>query len=91
MQESGGLEDSDENKDFIRDGFGTPDDMRTRPPRGPAPVNVEPVDVGEAARLACDQRARNDLQDELRAQAGVRADIHRQSSSAGATGAVSRH
>jgi hypothetical protein len=50
-----------------------------------------PVNVGEAARLARDQRARDDLQEELRAEARVRADIHRQSSSAGATGAVSRH
>jgi hypothetical protein len=91
MQERGNPEDSDENEDFIRDGFGTPYDMRTGPPRGSAPVNLEPVNVGEAARLARDQRARDDLQDELRAEARVRADIHRQSSSAGATGAVSRH
>jgi hypothetical protein len=90
MQERGDPEDSDENKDFLRDGFGTPDDMRTGPPRGRAPVNVEPVDVCDAARLARDQRAPNDLQ-ELRAEAGVRADIHRQSSSAGATAAVSWH
>jgi hypothetical protein len=90
MQERGDPEDSDENEDFIRDGFGTPDDMRTRPPRGRAPVNVEPANVGKAARLARDQRARDDLQDELPAEARVRADIHRQSASAGATGAVSR-
>jgi flagellar basal body-associated protein FliL len=49
------------------------------------------VNVGKAARLARDQRARDDLQDELRAEARVRADIHRQSASAGSTGAVSRH
>jgi hypothetical protein len=90
MQERGDPEDSDENEDFIV-GCMTPDDMRTGPPRGRAPVNVEPVNVGDAARLARDQPARDDLQDELRAEARVRADIHRQSSSAGATGAVSRH
>jgi hypothetical protein len=35
-----------------------------------------PVNVGEAARLARDQRAREDLQEELRAEARVRADMH---------------
>jgi hypothetical protein len=90
MQERGDPEDSDENEDFIV-GCMTPDDMRTGPPRGRAPVNREPVNVGDTAWLARDQRARDDLQDELRAEARVRADIHRQSSSAGAKGAVSRH
>jgi hypothetical protein len=85
MQERGNPEDSDENEDFIV-GCMTPDDMRTGPPRGRAPVNM-----GNVARLARDQRARDDLQEELRAEARVRADIHLQSASAGATGAVSRH
>jgi hypothetical protein len=71
MQERGDQDDSDENEDFIRDGFGTPDDMRTRPPWVRAPVNVERVKVGEAARLARDQCARDDLQDKLRAEARV--------------------
>jgi hypothetical protein len=70
-------------------GVGTPDDMRTGPPRVRAPVNDEgsgsqPVNLGEAARLARDQRARQELQDELRAEA--RADVHHQS-----TGATPKH
>ena len=94
MQERGDRSDSDENVDFL--GVGTPDDMRTGPPRARAPVNAEgsgsqPVNLGEAARLARDQRARDDLQDELRAEARVRAEMHHQSSSSGATGATSRH
>jgi hypothetical protein len=73
-------------------GVGTPDDMRTGPPRARAPVNIEPVNLGEAAQLARDQRANDELQDELRAEARVRAEIHhRSSSSSGATGARSRH
>jgi hypothetical protein len=91
IQERGDHDDSDENEDFLRDGFGTPEDMRTGPPRVRAPVNVEPVNVGEAARLAHDQRPLDELQEELRTEARVRADIHRQSSSTGATGATSRH
>jgi hypothetical protein len=83
MQEHGDPEESDENEDFIV-GCMTPDDMRTGPPRGRATVNL-----GDAARLARDQRAPDDLQDKLRAEAQVRADIHWQSASAGATGAVS--
>jgi hypothetical protein len=83
MQECGNP-DSDENEDFIAVGM-TPDDMRVGPPVLP------PVNVGDAARLAPGQRARDDLRDELCAEARVRADVHRQSASAGATGAVSRH
>jgi hypothetical protein len=85
MQERGNP-DSDENEDFIASM--TPDDMRVGPP-----VHA-PVNVGDAARCACDERARDKLRDELRAEARVRADVHRdrQSASAGATGgAVSRH
>jgi hypothetical protein len=84
MHDRGNPEDSEEDENFIVGGM-TPDNMRTGP-RVRAPVNV-----GDAARLARDQRARDDLQDELRAEARVRADIHRQSASAGATGAVSGH
>jgi hypothetical protein len=84
MQERGDPEDSEEDENFIV-GSMTPDDMRTGP-RVRAPVNV-----GKVARLARDQRARDDLQAELRAEARVQADIHLQSASAGATGAVSRH
>jgi hypothetical protein len=62
-----------------------PDDMRVGPP-----VRA-PVNVGDAARLARDQRARDKLCDKLCAEARVRADVHRQFASAGATGAVSRH
>jgi hypothetical protein len=51
----------------------------------------EPVNLGEAARLASNQRAQDDLQDELRAEAWVRAEVHHRSSSSGATGATSRH
>ena len=72
-------------------GVGTPDDLRTKPPRVLAPVNDEgsgsqPVNLGEAARLARDQRARQELQDELRAEAQARADVHHQS-----TGATPKH
>jgi hypothetical protein len=84
MQDRGDLEDSDEDENFIVGGM-TPDNMRTGPP-----VRA-PVNMGDTARLACDQSVRDDLQDELRAEARVRADVHRQSASAGATGAVSRH
>jgi hypothetical protein len=66
----------------------TPDDMRVGP-RVHAPVNV-----GNAARRARAELARDKLRDELRAEARVRADVHqdRQSASADATGgAVSRH
>jgi hypothetical protein len=85
MQERGDP-DSDENEDFIASM--TPDDMRVGP-RVHAPVNV-----GDAARRACDKRARDELRDKLRAKARVWADVHQdwQSASAGATwGAVSRH
>ena len=73
--------------DFL--GAGTPDDMRTGPPGPLVPINDEgsgsqPVNLAEAARLARDQRARQDLQDELRAEA--RADVHHQS-----TGATPKH
>jgi hypothetical protein len=84
MQERGNP-DTDENEDFIANM--TPDDMRVGPP-----VHA-PVNVGDVARRARDERAR----DELRAEARVRdhrADVYRdqQSASAGATGgAVSRH
>jgi hypothetical protein len=84
MQDHGDPEDSDKDENFIVGGM-TPDNMRTGPP-----VRA-PVNVGDGARLARDQRARDDLQDELRAEARVRADVHRQSAKAGSTGAVSRH
>jgi hypothetical protein len=83
MQERGDP-DSDEKEDFIAGGM-TPDDMRVGPP-----VRA-PVNVGYAARCARDERARDELRDKLRAEARVRADVHRQSASAGATGTVSRH
>jgi hypothetical protein len=85
MQERGDP-DSDKNKEFIASM--TPDDMRVGPP-----VHA-PVNVGNAARCARDERACDELRDKLRAEARVRADVHRdrQSASAGATGgAVSRH
>lgn len=87
MQERGYQSDSNEHVDFL--GAGTPDDMRTGPPRVRVPINDEgsgsqPVNLAEAARLARDQRARQDLQDELRAEA--RADVHHQS-----TGATPKH
>jgi hypothetical protein len=56
--------DSDENKDFIAGGM-TPDDMRV------GPLVRAPVNVGDAARLACDQCARDELRDKLRSQARV--------------------
>jgi hypothetical protein len=55
---------SDENEDFIAGGM-TPDDMRVGPP-----VRA-PINVGDATRLARDQRACDDLRDELRAKARV--------------------
>jgi hypothetical protein len=85
MQEHGDP-DSDENKEFIASM--TPDDMRVGPPV------FTPVNVGDAARCARDEPARDELCDKLRAEAQVRADVHRdqKSASAGATlGAVSRH
>jgi hypothetical protein len=63
MQERGDP-DSDENEDFIASGM-TPDDMRVGPP-----VRA-PVKVGDAAHLARDQPARDELRDELRAEARV--------------------
>jgi hypothetical protein len=84
MQERGDP-DSDENEEFIAGGM-TPNDMGVGPPV------CAPVTVGDAARCACDKRALDKLCDKLRAEARVRADVHRQSASAGVTGgAVSWH
>jgi hypothetical protein len=69
MQERCDPEESDEDENFIVGGM-TPDNMRTGPP-----VRA-PVNVGDAARLARDQRARDDLQDELRAEARVKKCIY---------------
>jgi hypothetical protein len=64
MQDCGDPEDSEEDKNFIVGGM-TPDDMRT------GPWVRAPVNVGDAARLARDQHAHDDLQDKLRAEARV--------------------
>jgi hypothetical protein len=63
MQERGDP-DSDKNEDFIAGGM-TPDDMRV------GPTVLAPVNVGDAVCRARDERARDELRDELRAEARV--------------------